>query len=279
MRIGNHIDKVYVKNGNMADNIAAAKTIIEKKVGIEINTAAIFVAGPRAYKINIHQDEYDNIRQLHIDLFVHNAYISNPWGTNKKQAIHLVHEQLKICDNIGAKGLVVHLPKGTIDDVLTVLPSLFLPDIRVKIYLEIPALLPKYSIFHKTEYLNELFHRIKQQVDPHLIHFGLCIDTAHLWSCGLDISGYTVAHDWINALRINPNNVLIHLNDNEKPLGKAPDIHAVLTHGKIWYSYKDDIKNSGLYAFVKYAMINKIPTILERAYPEVIMDYQILKTI
>jgi len=276
MKIGHHIDKIYVKSKDMSEQISMAHQIIEKKTGISINTIGIFVLGPKSVKVSVDSDDYDNIKELNMNIFVHNAYISNSWNDKLKQSLHFIHKQLEICEHIKAKGFVVHLPKNNMELVIRVLKLLYDPKLSTKIYLEIPATKPVDSIFEKPETLNELFNSIKHDIDSNLKHFGLCIDTAHLWSSGVDISSYNNAKKWLYNLKINPKNIFIHLNDNVKKLGHAPDIHATLLQGEIWKNYKNDIKNSGLYAFLEYIHIHNIPFIFERSYPEVLKDYLII---
>lgn len=284
MKLGPHIDRIYSdkKNATFKDHIEAAQKYIKHVANVEFNTISMFVAGPKTYNILLSDKDIEDIKKLNLNIYVHNTYISHPWPSNKlsdkTKAYHSIIKQLEICDKINAKGFIIHLPKNTIDVIIDTLITLFNPDITTKIYLEIPALKSNNSIFHIPKYLNELFDRIKTELDPNLIYFGLCIDTAHLWSCGVDISDYKSADLWLNELNIDPKSILIHFNDNDKELGHAPDIHNSLTDGKIWNKYKDDLQNSGLMAFFTYAKNNDIPIILERhTMTLLINDYIIIQ--
>jgi endonuclease IV len=126
--------------------------------------------------------------------------------------------------------------------------------------------------------INLLFNRIKNEIDPNLNYFGLCVDTAHLWSCGVDLSDYLSAETWLNELNIDPKCLMIHCNDNEKNIGIAPDIHTSLTDGKIWNNYKNNLQDSGLMAILKYCKKYEIPIILERHPMELLFnDYVIIQ--
>lgn len=276
MRIGPHIDRVYIKK-SLCDNIIETIKYTKECANFDITAIAIFVAGPRTYDINITANEADDISLLNLDIFVHNTYISHPWS-DRPVAIHSIHSQLKICNKMNATGFIIHLPKDTIDSVIKILPKLYNPSSSTRIYLEIPALKPINSIFHKPRYLNELFKRIKNEVDTNLDYFGLCIDTAHLWSCGVDLSDYKSAEDWLNELDIDYKCLMIHCNDNDKELGNAPDIHNSLTDGKIWNKYKHNLQDSGLLAIIRFAKKNDIPVILERHPMELLFnDYVIIQ--
>ncbi len=279
MRIGPHIDRVYSKkkNANMLDNIIEAIKYTKDCANFDITAISIFVAGPRSYSINIDDIEAEEIRKLFLDIYVHNTYISHPWN-NKISAIHSIHNQMNICKKMNANGFIIHLPKDSIDNIIKVLPKLYIPDSLTRIYLEIPALKPSNALFHKPKNINELFIRIRNEVDPNLDYFGLCIDTAHLWSSGVDLSDYKSAETWINELDLDPKCLLIHCNDNDKELGQSPDIHSSLTHGKIWNNYKDNLLESGLYAILKFAKLNNVPVILERHPMELLFnDYVIIQ--
>lgn len=279
MRIGPHIDKIYSKkkNATIIDHINEAIIYTKNYANFDITAIAIFVAGPRSYDINITNTEADNIKELNLSIYVHNTYISHPW-TNKPIAIHSINTQMKLCDRMNASGFIIHLPKDSIDNIIKILPKLYDPEISTRIYLEIPALKPINSIFHKTKFLNELFNRIKHEIDPNLDYFGLCIDTAHLWSCGTDLSDYKSAESWLNELTIDTKCLLIHCNDNDKDIGHAPDIHNSLTDGRMWNKYKDNLYESGLYAIMKFAKNNDVPIILERHSLKLLFnDYVIIQ--
>jgi endonuclease IV len=279
MRIGPHIDKIYVKkkDSTIIDNINEAIKITKDCANFDITAISIFVSGPRTYHINISEDEAIKLQELQLDIFVHNTYISHPW-TNKPIAIHSIHEQMNLCKKMNATGFIIHLPNDSIDNIIKILPKLYDPECLTRIYLEIPALKPSNATFHKPSKLNELFRRIKKDVDPNLNYFGLCIDTAHLWSCGINLSDYISAETWLNELEINPKCIMIHCNDNDKELGIAPDKHNSLTDGKIWYNYKNNLYESGLFAIMKFAKRHDIPIILERQTMKLLFnDYVIIK--
>lgn len=279
MKIGPHIDRVYSnkKNAKLIDHILAAIKYTKERANFDISIVAFFVAGPRTYSINIDNDEIEGLASLNIEKFIHNTYISHPWK-NSNSAIHSIHKQINICNKINATGFIVHLPKDNINNILKILPKLYDPEDTTRIYLEIPALKPSNSFFHNPQNLNTLFERIKNEIDPNLNHFGLCIDTAHLWSCGVDLSSYELANEWLNNLNIDPKCLMIHCNDNDKELGQAPDIHNSVTHGQIWQSYKDNLKESGLFAILSFANEFDIPIILERHPMNLLFnDYVILQ--
>lgn len=289
MKIGPHIHK---GDDTMVIAINKAKEFSKSRAGIDITVAGLFIMEPNGYNFIVSDNDISQLSNyVGIDLYVHNSYLAHPWvldrkcnkseinttkqNNKSKVGIHFINKQLSVCDRIKAKGFIIHLPKNGIDMTLNILKKIYNPNINTRIFLEIPAICPENSIFHKPTVLNNLFNKIKEEIDPTLTHFGLCIDTAHLWSCGVDISEYRSAEDWLNELTIEPECVMIHCNDNDKNLGNAPDIHNSITKGKIWSSI--NLQESGLYAFLVYAKKYNVPIILERKnYKMLIDDYKIL---
>lgn len=280
MLIGPHVDKIYIKNkkASLCDNIKEAIRYTKDIANFDITAISIFVAGPRTYTVNVTNEEADDIRLLNLNIYVHNTYISYPW-TLKPMAIHSIHTQMDVCNRMNATGFVIHLPKeNDLDNILQVLHKLYNQLYSTRIYLEIPALKPCNAYFHKPKHINELFKRIKNELDHNLDYFGICIDTAHLWSSGVDLSDYKSAETWLYELDIDPKCILIHCNDNDKELGHAPDVHNALTDGKIWNEYKSNLQDSGLFAIIKYAKKYNIPIILERHTLKLLInDYVIIQ--
>jgi endonuclease IV len=265
--IGPHINR----NNSFRTSVESIKESIKNRTLIDITAFAIFVAGPRSYSINITDDDIDYLKNCGLHIFVHNTYLTSPWKGVYK-AMESIDLQLSYCDKINAKGFIIHLPKEKdIDNIIDKLHSIIInkEDISKSntiIYLEIPAI-SKNSTYHCTDNINELFDKIYKKLDNQMKRFGICVDTAHLWSCGVDVSSYNNTIDWLNELNVP--NVMFHLNDNTKSLGKAPDEHIELTAGEIWKSYSGFEKDSGIHAVIKYAQKNEFPIILERKF-----DYQ-----
>ena len=153
------------------------------------------------------------------------------------------------------------------------------------IYLETPAITPMWANYDTPKKLSKLFYIIHKMKPNH--PFGLCIDTAHIWTSGNDISTYNGAKRWFTELMgapyiPSPDRIIIHLNDSARELGRGPDKHAPLTHGYIWSKYKtrNEIKKSGLYFILQFAEEYKIPVILERGDKNMLIDdYKILSKI
>jgi len=152
------------------------------------------------------------------------------------------------------------------------------------IYFETPAIIPMWASYDTPEKLSKLFHIINKINPNH--PFGLCIDTAHIWTSGNDISSYNNTRRWFSELMDAPyiphDRIIIHLNDSANELGHGPDKHAPLANGHIWCEYKtrNELKKSGIYFIIEFANQYRIPIILERNNNiDLVKDYKILSKI
>jgi endonuclease IV len=258
--------------------------------GIELRSASIFVGGPRNRTLTLRAAEADELKKFlgasGVIVIAHGAYPDNEVWTGSLPAGIFVRSERELCQRAGVSGLVIHLPATPPSTVLPILPSLYTastPD--VKIYLEIPAVAPSNAHYASGENLGELFRLIRERYDADLARVGLCLDTAHLWTSGVDIASYAAAEKWLEGLEdasdtIPPDAIMLHLNDSLRSCGTGPDAHAGLAAGKIWGAYRDALADSGLAAFVDYAVRNDTVTILERKPVEKLVDdYRVLYTL
>lgn len=237
--------------------------------GFTNHCAQIFIIGPKSYKKII---DYTDIKQMREytkqnKLIVHGSYVDFPWNEAHGPMGNIIRE-LKLCDEIKAAGLVVHLSRQAKQyDIL----ARVLKQIKIKpttrLYLEINA--AKEDHFADVSQLHKLFNDIKN-IDPKC-DVGLCIDTAHLWSCGVSMASEHTAKTWFESL---PNvHMLLHLNDSASELGSGIDRHAPLGY-KIW---KED--RTGLRYIINWAKKTHTPILLERTKEDLDIDLNILKTL
>ncbi len=275
--LGIHVNRDYINTSPRPHILSHIKQAIleAKNYNITLKSVAIFVGGPKNKVINLHEDERkelrDYINESELVVIAHSSYASYPFNNNPESVEYILKES-KVCKESGIKGLVIHLPKSHADTAIPILEKLI--DSDVTIYLENPAHVQPDSYYETPEKLNYLFSKINKK-------FGLCIDTAHLWVSGTDISSYDKATQWLNKLTIHPSRVMFHLNDATHELGKGPDTHAPLMKGKIWKNYNElTIKDSGLVAFMDYINRNNSVFILERKPKEALInDYLILRNL
>jgi hypothetical protein len=304
--IGPHVNRYYFSNDRSSKNeqdpnnpkmsitqhikcaLAEAKSF-----GYDVNFFQIFISGPQKLKLLLSDDEIIELKEFinkptrldspdigKIHVIAHSAFAAYPWTGMPYPAI-FIKKELKVCKRAGLHGLVVHLGKQDIPEVMQNITNLMIKNCPL-IYLETPSLKPENSHYVKPKDIGLLFKSIKK-IDPQFRHFGLCIDTAHLWTSGINIQSYESAKIWLDEMMkqgIPSKNIIIHLNDSKTPMGSGIDQHEMLMEGMIWKSYIDSPKASGLYAFLDYSYKYQIHIILERRIrDELIHDYCLLKSI
>lgn len=287
MLVGNHINR---DTRHLSITSYIKETISDYHAhSLNMTTAAIFVSNPRGLQIILKEEEGEELKHFinktKISIIAHSSYVAFLWTKEKAKEdtyLKFVLKELAVCKEYHISGLVIHLPKEGI------LKQKYIQKIMHKlingankaggpiIYLETPAIIPMYANYNTADKLSKLFHIIHKLGGSHL--FGLCIDTAHIWTSGNDISTYDGAKRWFTELMDAPyiphNKIIIHLNDSERELGHGPDKHASLTKGKIWEKYqtRGQLKTSGLFFIMEFAKKYNIPIILERRNKEMLAD-------
>lgn len=270
---GIHVNRYHSKSSTakIVDHIKAAQAEAQSN-NFTMSAIQIFISGPRARDICVTEDEILELKTFiennrSIRVFAHSAYCANPWKGNN-DAIEFINKELEVCFQCGIEGLIIHLPKSKIDVVTKYLPKL---STNVTIYLETPANVPSESYYESPE---KLYTLCSELIKTGVKNIGICIDTAHIWTSGVDISDVPCMKAYIEGIQklslLVP--VMFHLNDSKRELGTGPDSHEGLTRGKIWSSSKDS-----LYALLHYIVHSKSAVILERKpKEELLLDYKII---
>jgi len=266
--IGCHISKH--KKLSIGDSLLYFCDIF-KKQNFTLKCASIFISNPMSHNYLLKQDDQENLKQtikkLDISIIAHGSYCDVPW--NNSENLKFVVEELKICEYVGIKGLVIHLSKKPLDEIIPSLISInkLFQGNTTKLYLETPAINtnnPENIHYASIEQIKTLVEKLGKISDL----FGVCIDTAHIHISGIDLSTYEKADVYFKEIEkiIKNGNVsdlfVLHLNDSTQELGKGKDNHEALMKGKIWKGYK--YKDSGLKAIFEFIKRNNIITILER---------------
>jgi len=235
-----------------------------------------------------------------IRLIVHSSYKVAMCGKNPHYTYHLAINELELANKMGAQGYVIHLSRNNIKEINDFIYGLC-KKIKGKMngsppimYLEpIPYPITRQGeINHKMVELNKFYldpfnlaklvnraNLTAKKVDPN-IKFGVCLDTAHVWAMGGDISSTEATtkylDDFTDAFTDELNNnkseyqVLFHLNDQVYEFSDGKDAHSPLGYGTIWSPYRSKLADSGLKVIVDYIQKYEIPTVLERsAYQKV----------
>jgi deoxyribonuclease-4 len=236
--IGAHIKK---ESGHLLKTIE----VIQKAGG---NALQLFVSNPRSASIpNMQQyeaiaNEVNTFCATHdFKLVIHSSYIINlaKEPKNGKKIldwadcywIQVLLSELMVSEMINSVGVVVHVgkyTKGTPQDGLMymfaamkyIIHQMQERKMKTKLILETPAgqgteLLTKIEEF--IAFYNQFSAKEKHNL-------GICLDTAHIWSSGYNISEY---YDMIS--KYNPTDItVIHFNNSKKERGSHVDAHNTL---------------------------------------------------
>lgn len=237
MSIGTHI----AKDPSYGDQVRAL-------AAIGCRVVQIYVKSPHA-TTDVHL-QYDSIVQQsangQVRVYVHANYLTHmcATGASKGVAKKMILEQLNICNKYRFHGLIIHLENKSGDENVEAairvlqLRSLMSGFKCVVIFeilglVKIDRLEPGKSVsFDTPEKLRYFIDGVAAAgFTSH--DFGVCIDTAHLWTMSFNCSSSAAIHDWLHRLGDASWVKLFHLNDNESPLG-GRDLHDRIGFGKIW---------------------------------------------
>ena len=233
-----------------------------------------------------------------LKLFIHAIYLLNFSAFSpENKRIHYAHQNiiydLEIGQALGAKGVVLHIgvqksmPKeeaysNMINNIIHILIKTNKSAPDVKLLLETPAgqgTQIATSLPELAELWTGFLVKMKEMVSTKSMsisqfnkcqeRLGFCLDTAHLFSSGVDLRNKvqvkTYLHHFDNLIGLN-NVELIHLNDSKAPLNSRRDIHQGIGDGFIFgkqYLDKEQGYLSSLKEIVSYSKKNKVPIVLE----------------
>ena len=230
-----------------------------------------FIGGPRSSTMT---KDYEAVKTIDLEAIVHSSYVSSGvWNAkNERHACAHIIDQLRACASCGVKTFVLHLPKAPIEDIVETM-SFIEHEVKTRlknckpptIALEIISTKPTQNTSYETpDKLNALIAALT----PIKIKWGICVDTAHLWGCGVDISTYGAMRDWFGAIKRPKKIKVIHLNGSLMDFGVHKDQHAIAltSRDKIW-GHKV-LSSTGFYAAVEFARENDIPCICEINYED-----------
>jgi endonuclease IV len=284
-KIGVHVAKIskVLEERKRKTYLEAIKNDVDK---LKLGCVQIFVAGPansRMAKMN-----YDNIQTFckdeKINLYVHSSYLTiGIWGLTDENkntpkliaAIQHLNNQMTACDELGAKGFVVHLPKKLPQVVITAL-KIIIPIVKkykTQFMIEMPASKPDEKTYETPEKMDMLTHMIFTSY-PQFKNWSWVIDTAHLWSCGIEVNDVKIIKKWFKELKYPETIGLFHLNGSSlEQYGTGKDKHKVVfgSDDDIWNgdAHIDDgldmkaIKKSSIWQFAKFAKKQNIDLICE----------------
>lgn len=254
------------------------ETALERAVDeLGINCCQIFVSNPRSYALvkMDYKKVAEVIKKLGIVVPVHSNYPTiGVWNTSKGdddflRKTHNIRAQMDACKQLGAYGFVIHLPRMSAKKVVEKIK-----EVKIAKYAElndVPVFLENMPVknaesgkaFLKADQINELVSELKKAGYP-ASRIGICIDTAHLWGGGVDLSTKASMVKWLSEINHPEYIRLIHMNGaREKTFNSGQDKHA--PH----FAKTDEMfgsvepKKSGIAALIEFAISKKIPIVCE----------------
>ncbi len=242
--------------------------------GVKNPAVQIFVRGPASFKSTLTDEIEAEIIAEKAGVVIHGSYLDAIW-TGKPGPIHYVRDELKTAARLGATGVVVHLARGAALPALkSVTKNLKLPRVTT-LWLEINAVKSGPNSFETPEKILAMLAWARH-AETEYVQIGLCIDTAHLWSCGVDLGSYEYADHWLRGLGRLDHPVMFHLNDSASEFGTGADRHACLTRGNLYGRFASDHAAAGFVRVLEYAEDHDCMIILERGVDDALKDVDLI---
>jgi endonuclease IV len=281
MSIGIHISKD--KKYETKNNTGTIEYILQKYP--KMGCFQIYSHGPRNRRpVNIDASRVRRIvSEYKRNCYIHSTYPTT-WKTTDENINHILH-QFITAHVMSAKGVVIHLPKDTCENVVNKIPILFSNVVEYledkkdfpKILLEVRSIRPSNESFESPEKLINLIEAIKLNPDISRLginnsdYIGLVIDTAHIYAGLQNITSYREGRNYVKKLKNYKDWFpLLHLNGNGYDAKiRAGDRHEcpMSSEDKIWGGV-DDYLESGARAFIEWHLKNKADIILELKRPD-----------
>lgn len=210
-----------------------------------INTFQIYTHVPYGgKKMKINEKELkDYITKNNIRLYSHSSHTSISFFKDK--GLYILKSELETAKSIGAKGVVIHIAKYSPDHIVKMFKKYEkqLSSYGIPILVENSAYSNNKNksttgtyLYNSAENINELYSKLAKSFKKSYISG--CIDTAHLFSAGVDPNTW----EKINLSIIK----LIHLNGSQKKFGVGSDKHSIP------FDENDNIDKKYIINFAKY---------------------------
>ncbi len=237
---------------------------------LKINAVQIMTHGP--YNLKPNKFSIEDIVKLSkkVNIIIHGPYPAVSVWTIQPKTEHFGKVVRGLCSMfraaslIGAKGVVIHLtrhPPDIIAQAVKRILKLISEKFKVTALLEMEHYradeLLTYETPEKLNYLEELIGDED--------YYGWTVDTAHIWSAGVDCSSYERMMMWLKKIK-NPRRIKqFHLNGSFRHHGSGIDKHAIpfCAEDQIFHRFVETPKQSGVYAVVRFAKKYGIPITCE----------------
>lgn len=244
-----------------------------RDAGVALEGFQIFLAGPVAYNRILAEDGVAAMRMQPLRVVVHSPYMPNFMHEDskiRKSSRKFLGGLLHSCMRMRAEGLVLHLKDVPAVEIAEGCREI-LEHAAISALLKIPQIIPERrrirlgetlprrpscALFLETEASSRVHGYASRESLRDLLRalgsmvgrVGICVDTAHLHSQGVNIGdgvvGRKLSEDISDLLDIQSLRCpfLLHFNDNQVPIGKFRDQHAAIAQGEIWRDDPDAAK-------------------------------------
>ncbi|NCN58539.1 endonuclease [Candidatus Roizmanbacteria bacterium CG22_combo_CG10-13_8_21_14_all_38_20] len=236
---------------------------VDKTQAIGGNCMQIFSSPPRNWYGPNHSEnaitEFNQAidKQSLSPIFIHATYLINLASINpqtRAKSIKILQDELEFGDKINASGVIFHIGshKGQshsdgLNKVVAAIKNILAIKYKTPLLLE-NAAGENNKIGSKLE---DLEYISKAVGNPHL---GFCLDSAHLYSAGYDLSNPTTITSIIRTIEVKRLKVM-HLNDTDTVLGGGRDKHENIGKGNITLL--------GFKNIINHPLLKDIPFIIE----------------
>src|SRR6056297_3422919 len=254
MRVGAHVS---IAGG--VDNAVA------NQLDVGGNCGQIFTHSPQVWQDpNVGDDEAAAFREgtaadLDGPWVIHSSYLVNlctPKDDLREKSVDSMQKEVDAADKLDIPYVNVHLGahtgagvEGGLDNAVSALDELDIPD-DVTVLIESDA--------GSGTKLGDDFEHLAGVLDRSDQDLGICLDTAHLFSAGYDLSTPAAVDETVEAF----DDVVgldtleyIHLNDSKHACGTNKDEHAHLGEG--------EIGDDGIAAVINHPQLRDQPFVLE----------------
>lgn len=248
---------LHINKNNNKDIIQA---ISKYNKSFNFNSIQLFIAQPR--RNDIIKDYLNEENLIKIASQLENHYIAIHSNYNMINIFNDINEkkfndyyssfivQVEIAKQIKAHSLVLHIgAHQTPQKIIEVTRKLLKEIEKTDIKLLLEPIATTNNPYAKIENLNMITKNILHK------NFGICLDTAHLW-----LSGVNITNKGEGFLKKIKRLELIHLNGAKNEFNSGNDEHEIagIKNDKIFYGKEEELMK-----IMKYAKKNNIPMIME----------------
>ncbi len=243
--------------------------VAQRAVERNCQTVQIFSRNPRGWKYGpLSSDEaklfQTALRRLDISpVVVHMPYLPNPASPDEglyRRSIDSLAEELRRAQLLGAAFVVVHVGKhmgSSVEQALEKVAAAVnqaLEEVETEVLLLLEGTAGQGTeIGYSFSQIRDVFARLES---PNRV--GVCLDTAHIFEAGYDIStdeGLEKTLQEFDQLLGLDRLCLLHLNDSKTPLGSHVDRH--------WHIGEGEIGREGFRRIINHPKLRNLPGIME----------------